>query len=166
MRECAPWRVTLPARAPYKYCNYYDYYYFSWLCVQHMLPYGTGISRLWFIYISFLICECAFFYYFCKSDIETPDRNGQWYQHLLTWLAFFFFLRDFRIMFICFTFSKCACFVLYSTCVKVDPVKSPEVTLCSWGGYKPSQIIIMATRFPLAYWTSYNVLVRCIPLAY
>ena len=27
MRECAPWMVTRPARAPYKYCNYYSYYY-------------------------------------------------------------------------------------------------------------------------------------------
>ena len=28
MRECAPWMVTRPARAPYKYCNYYYYYYY------------------------------------------------------------------------------------------------------------------------------------------
>ena len=36
-------------------------------------------------------------------------------------------------MFIPWTFIKYACFVLYSTCVRFDLVKSPEVTL-----YKPS----------------------------
>ena len=41
-------------------------------------------------------------------------------------------------MFICFTFVKCACFVLYSTCVRFDWVQSPAVTLCGWLGYKPS----------------------------
>ena len=44
-----------------------------------------------------------------------------------------------RIMFIIhFTFVKCACFVLYSICVRFDLVKSPEVTLCGWQGNKPS----------------------------
>ena len=45
---------------------------------------------------------------------------------------------NFRIKFICFTFVKCAYFVLYSTCVRFDLVKSPEVTLCGSRGYKPS----------------------------
>ena len=35
----------------------------------------------------------------------------------------------FRIMFMCFTFVTCACFVLYSTCVRFEQVKSSEVTL-------------------------------------
>ena len=35
MREpCAPSMVTRPARAPYKYCNYYFYYYYPNLGVQ------------------------------------------------------------------------------------------------------------------------------------
>ena len=33
---------------------------------------------------------------------------------------------------------SCACFALYSTCAKFELVKSPEVTLCGWWGYKPS----------------------------
>ena len=37
---------------------------------------------------------------------------------------------DFRIMFICFMFVKCACFVLFSTSVRFDLAKSPEMTLC------------------------------------
>ena len=41
-------------------------------------------------------------------------------------------------MFICLTFVKWACFVLYSTCVGFDLMKSPEVTLCGCLGYKPS----------------------------
>ena len=28
-----------------------------------------------------------------KSGIERPDRNGQWYQHVLTLFAFFFFFK-------------------------------------------------------------------------
>ena len=56
-----------------------------------------------------------------KCDIEMPDWNGQWYQHLLTLFAIFFYESnakgtEFWIMFICFTFVKCACFVLYSIC--------------------------------------------------
>ena len=62
-----------------------------------------------------------------------PDRNGQWYQHLLTLVPLFFCSNtegtNFRFMFICFTFVKCACFVLYSTCASPDLVKSREVTL-------------------------------------
>ena len=63
-----------------------------------------------------------------------PDRNGQWHQHLLT--LFFLFYEsntegaNFRIVFICFTFVTRASFVVYSTCVRFDLVKSPEVTLC------------------------------------
>ena len=58
------------------------------------------------------------FYIFKKSGIETPDRNGQWYQHLLILFAILYESNtegtNFRIMFICFTFVKCACFVLYT----------------------------------------------------
>ena len=40
---------------------------------------------------------------------------------------------NFQIRFICFTFVKCACFVLYSTfSVRFDLVKSPEVTDPVW----------------------------------
>ena len=42
---------------------------------------------------------------------------------------------NFRInMFVCFMFVKCACVVLYSTSVRFDLVKSPEVTLCGLTG--------------------------------
>ena len=36
---------------------------------------------------------------------------------------------NFQIILICFTFVKCACLVLYSTCVRFDLVKSPVLTL-------------------------------------
>ena len=67
-----------------------------------------------------------------------PDRNGQWYQHLLTLFVFYFILfyesytewTNFQIMFVCtFTFMYCVCFVLYSTCTRFELVKSTEVTL-------------------------------------
>ena len=68
-----------------------------------------------------------------KSGIETADRNGQWYQHLLTLFAFVSNteVTSFRIMFmyICLTFVKYVCFV-FSTSVRFDLVKSPDVTLC------------------------------------
>ena len=43
-----------------------------------------------------------------KSDIETPDRNGQWYQLLRTLIANFHESNtegtNFQILFVCFTF--------------------------------------------------------------
>ena len=87
----------------------------------------------------FLICDCfchSFFTIFLTSGIETPDRNSQWYQHLLTLFGIFYESNtegnNFWIMFICFTFLKCACFVLVSTSARFDFVKSPEVTQCGW----------------------------------
>ena len=104
----------------------------------------------WPLYIHrvFLICDCfcAFFFLFLflQSDTETADRNGQWYQHLLTLFASYYENNtegtNFRIMFICFTFVKCACFVLYSTCVRFSLVKSPEATLYGSRGSKSSDI--------------------------
>ena len=73
----------------------------------------------------------SLFSFFFKSGVETPDRNCQWYQHLLILLAIFFNESN---MFMCFTLITCACFVLYSTSVRFDLVKISEVTL----GYKPS----------------------------
>ena len=35
-----------------------------------------------------------------------------------------------------FIWKKYACSVLFSTCVRLSLVKSPEVTLCGWLGYK------------------------------
>ena len=70
------------------------------------------------------------------------DLNGQWYQHLFTLFAIFYEsnteVTNFWIMLICFMFVKRACFVLYSTSVGFELVKSPEVTLCGWLGNKPS----------------------------
>ena len=115
----------------------------SWWYVQHMLPYGTDIRLYAFIVLQTFIYSffylrlflSTFFFFFFKSGIEMPDRNSQWYWHLPTLFAFFFNESNtegtsFWIMFICFTFVKCACFVLYSTSVRFDLVKSPEVTLC------------------------------------
>ena len=77
-----------------------------------------------------------------KFGIEMPDQNGQWYQHLLTLFTIVYESNtketNFQIMFIYLTFIKCACFVLYSTYVRFDLVKSPEVTLCGFWGNKPS----------------------------
>ena len=48
------------------------------------------------------------FYNVLKSGIETPERNGQWYQRLLTLFAIVYESNsegtNFRIMFVCFTF--------------------------------------------------------------
>ena len=44
---------------------------------------------------------------------------------------------NFRML-VCCAFMWCACFVLYSTCATFELVKSPEVTLCGWLGYKPT----------------------------
>ena len=77
----------------------------------------------------------AYVIYYIQSGIETPDRNGQWYQNVLTVCAIFFMRaipkgQTFGLMFIRFMFVKCACFVLYSTSLRFDSVKSPEVILC------------------------------------
>ena len=48
--------------------------------------------------------------YFFKSGIDTPDRSGQWYQHLLTVFAIFLVRAintegtNFQVMFVCFMF--------------------------------------------------------------
>ena len=90
--------------------------------------------------------------------LKHQTENGQWYQHLLTLFAFFFYERNpeginFRISFICFTFVKCACLVLYSTYVRFDWVKSPEVTLCGWLGYKPSIYCVFHLQCEVVRWT-------------
>ena len=65
-----------------------------------------------------------------KRQTETVSI---WYQHLLTLFAIFFTRGNtntvaegthFRIMFICFMFVNCACFVSYSTSVRFGLVKS------------------------------------------
>ena len=92
--------------------------YVNWWYVQRMLPYGTGINDPLCIYIVVLICGCfgPFFFLFLNLVLK-PDRNGQWYQHLLTffWPPFYESNTagtNFRIMFIWFMFVKCACFVV------------------------------------------------------
>ena len=72
-----------------------------------MLPYGLHA----FIYSIFnlrLLLSIRFSNFF-KSGIETLDRNGQRYQHLLTLISFFFYESNtegtnFHIMFVCFIF--------------------------------------------------------------
>ena len=67
-----------------RYCVYYQEQYQllgADLCC-HM-----ALVLMLCIYIVVLICDCFdpfFFLSFLKSGLETPDRNGQWYQHLLT----------------------------------------------------------------------------------
>ena len=63
------------------------------------------------------------FYIKNKSDIETPDRNCQWYQHLQTLFAIFYESNSVWTNF-------GLCFVLYSTCVRFDLLKRLDVTLC------------------------------------
>ena len=53
---------------------------------------------------------------YCTNQVSVSNTQG----------------TDFPIVLICFTFVQCACFVLYSTSVRMDLVKSPEVTLCGW----------------------------------
>ena len=54
-------------------------------------------SNLWslaFMYLYSIFncnCVCPFLSIFVLSGIETPDRNGQWYQHLITQLFAFVF---------------------------------------------------------------------------
>ena len=94
-----------------------------------------GAKRLDFIH-GVQFCFVHSFFNIFYSGMDTPDQNGQWYQHLQTLFAFFFLYAsntegtNFRIMFICVMFVKCACFVLYSFLVRLDLVKSPEVTQC------------------------------------
>ena len=82
------------------------------------------------------VCVCLFVMSMCVYVMYVfRVCLYNYYQHLLTLFAFFFYRSNtegtnFRIMFICFTFVKCAYFVLYSTCVRFYFMKSPEVTLC------------------------------------
>ena len=96
-----------------------------------------GIMYSICIYTVFLICNCfcPFFFFILKNLIlKRHTKKGQWYQHLLTVFVNLYKSNtegtNFRIMFICLTFVKCACFVLYSTCLRFELVKSPEVTVC------------------------------------
>ena len=88
--------------------------YCSQLYVEHMLPYGSGItiSLYALIVIQYFLFAIVFFYsclYIFSSGIETPDRNGQWYQYLLPLFAMFYESNtegtNFRMMlnFVCFT---------------------------------------------------------------
>ena len=63
------------------------------------------------------------------ADLFLPDRNGQWYQHLLTSLPFFMRAIPKCLIwdYVCMIYVDVMCMF----CI------SPEVTLCSWRGYKP-----------------------------
>ena len=94
---------------------------FMWSII--MLPYA-----FMHVYIVFLIWDrfCLVFYIYIyfffnlvlKRQIETET--------------------NFRIMFICSTFNVHVLYILYSPCVRFEFVKSPEVNLSGWWGYKPS----------------------------
>ena len=52
-----------------------------------------AFTHLYGIFNLRLFLSILFFIYLFLSGIETPNRNGQWYQHNLTLFAFFFFTR-------------------------------------------------------------------------
>ena len=83
------------------------------------------------LYTVFIICDCYCpfftFFIFVKAGIETPDRNGQWYQLLLTLFAIFYESNtegtNFRIMFVCNNVS--GLYNVHALCYTRD---SPETT--------------------------------------
>ena len=67
-----------------------------------------------------LILSIRFFFFF-KSGIETPDRNGQWYQHLLNLFAIFFTRAipkgiTFGICFLCLYHVICMFCIVFDLC--------------------------------------------------
>ena len=77
-----------------------------------------------------------------------PDRNSQWYQHLLTLFAIFYEsntegTNSFGLCwYVLPAFVKyvglCRFCIVFNFSAKFDFVKSPEVTLCGCLRYKPS----------------------------
>ena len=74
------------------------------------------------------------FYNLKKSCMETQDRNGQLYQHLKG-LTLGLCLYNYIICHLRLHRPTMCMFVLYSTCVRCEFVKSSEVTLCGLLGY-------------------------------
>ena len=85
------------------------------------------------IYIFCADCFCPFFFIIFYTWYWNARPNGQWYQHLLTLFAIFCESNTegtyFWIMLINFTFVECACFVWYSTSVRLDLVWGDPVRL-------------------------------------
>ena len=85
-------------------------------------------------------CWCWRLYKQIKSGIETPDRNGQLYQHLLTLVCHCFTRAipkglTFGLCLYVLRLCNMPCFVLYSNCARFEFVKSPaEMTLCGLTG--------------------------------
>ena len=105
--------------------------YFSWWYVHHVLTYGTGIGLYAFNRV-FLICDCfcpllLLFFLIWYSNIRpqqsmvpaSPDFICHFFHESNTEGI------NFGIMFIYLTIVQCSCFVLYSTSVRIDLVKSP-----------------------------------------
>ena len=70
------------------------------VCVSHYVLAFMDLYSIFNLQLFLFIL----FYHFFKSGIETPDRNGQWYQYLLTLFAIFYESNtegsNFQIMFI------------------------------------------------------------------
>ena len=98
-------------------------YFRWWLNAQHMLPYGLCIV--------FVICDglCPFFFKVLFSPgIETPDRNGLWYQHLLTLFAILYESNTEETNFwITFTFYVC---IMCMLCIVFQIVHMLIIILC------------------------------------
>ena len=71
-----------------------------------------------------------------------PDRNSQWYQHLLTLFSNFSESNtegtNFRIMFMFYVSKMCMFCIVLNLCNIWSSEKPWGVTLCGWRGYKPS----------------------------
>ena len=79
-------------------------------------------------------CKLCIFFGNLVSGIETPDRNGQWYQHLLTLFAIFMRAIPKGLPFgLCLYLLRlnvmCMFCIVLNLCTKFEIVKSPEVTL-------------------------------------
>ena len=84
-----------------------------------------AFMHLYSIFNLRLLLSILFVIYFFNLVLKRQTEMVKWYQHLRTLYTCMFSTRvipikvsDFRIMFVCFTFTKCACFVLYSNCVR------------------------------------------------
>ena len=96
------------------------------------------------IYIVFFICDCFCTFFFQTFFYLVLKRQRKWWMVPASINCIFHFCMravpkglTFGLCLHCFTFVNCACFVLFSTSVRCHLVKSPEVTLCGWRGYKP-----------------------------
>ena len=101
-----------------------------------MLPCGTAFMHLYGMFNLRLLFH-FFFLQNLYTGIETPDRNGQWYQHLQTLLPFFIFMTAIqkRLTFGLCLYVLCLCHVhvLYKPC-------RPDMTFAVDSGPDPGGV--------------------------